>query len=62
MRLPEAHLRAALLATALLAGPAVAAEAPEPPALSASAVMQAASAVIRLPGVFMDRKTRKKAR
>ncbi len=45
MRLPEAHLRAALLATTLLAGPAVAAEAPEPPALSASAVMQAASAV-----------------
>ena len=29
MRLPEAHLRAALLATALLAGPAVAAEAPD---------------------------------
>lgn len=45
MRLPDARLPAAVLALALLAGPATAADSPAPPALSASAVMQAASAV-----------------
>ena len=45
MRWPDARLRAMVLALALLAGPATAADAPATPALSASAVMQAASAV-----------------
>jgi hypothetical protein len=45
VRWPDARLRAMVLALALLAGPATAADAPATPALSASAVMQAASAV-----------------